>query len=115
VAALFAEAGFVCVSAFISPYRADREGARKAAGDSFHEIHVEADLATCETRDPKGLYERARRGEIPDFTGISAPYEEPENPELVVDTATLDVSQSVAIVLDYVSRNLTLAESNEEA
>ena len=115
VAALFAEAGFVCVSAFISPYRADREGARKAAGDSFHEIHVEADLATCETRDPKGLYERARRGEIPDFTGISAPYEEPGNAELVVDTATLDVSQSVAIVLDYVSRNLTLAESNEEA
>lgn len=115
VAALFAEAGFVCVSAFISPYRADREGARKAAGDSFHEIHVEADLATCETRDPKGLYKRARRGEIPDFTGISAPYEEPENPELVVDTATLDVSQSVAIVLDYVSRNLTLSESNEEA
>ncbi|MBE9552241.1 MAG: adenylyl-sulfate kinase [Proteobacteria bacterium] len=115
VAALFAEAGFVCVSAFISPYRADREGARKAAGDSFHEIHVEADLATCETRDPKGLYERARRGEIPDFTGISAPYEEPETPELVVDTATLDVSQSVAIVLDYVSRNLTLSESNEEA
>ncbi|MEN8197637.1 MAG: adenylyl-sulfate kinase, partial [Pseudomonadota bacterium] len=81
----------------------------------FHEIHVEADLATCETRDPKGLYERARRGEIPDFTGISAPYEEPENPELVVDTATLDVSQSVAIVLDDVSRNLTLSESNEEA
>ncbi|MCK5274595.1 MAG: adenylyl-sulfate kinase, partial [Alphaproteobacteria bacterium] len=115
VAALFAEAGFVCVSAFISPYRADREGARTAAGDSFHEIHVEADLATCETRDPKGLYKRARRGEIPDFTGISAPYEEPENPELVVDTATLDVSQSVAIVLDYVSRNLTLSESNEEA
>jgi bifunctional enzyme CysN/CysC len=115
VAALFAEAGFVCVSAFISPYRADREGARKAAGDSFHEIHVEADLATCETRDPKGLYERARRGEIPDFTGISAPHEEPENPELVVDTATLDVSQSVAIVLDYVARNLTLSESNEEA
>jgi bifunctional enzyme CysN/CysC len=115
VAALFAEAGFVCVSAFISPYRADREGARKAAGDSFHEIHVEADLATCETRDPKGLYERARRGEIPDFTGISAPYEEPQNPELVVDTATQDVSQSVAVVLDYVSRNLTFSESNEEA
>lgn len=115
VAALFAEAGFVCVSAFISPYRADRDGARKAAGDSFHEIHVQADLATCETRDPKGLYERARRGEIPDFTGISAPYEEPEKPELVVDTASLDVSQSVAIVLDYVSRNLTFSESKEEA
>ncbi len=115
VAALFADAGFVCVSAFISPYRADREGARKAAGDSFHEIHVKADLATCESRDPKGLYERARRGEIPDFTGISAPYEEPETPELVVDTASLDVSQSVAMVLDYVAGNLTLSRSTEKA
>lgn len=115
VAALFSEAGFVCVSAFISPYRADREGARKAAGDSFHEIHVKADLATCESRDPKGLYERARRGEIPDFTGISAPYEEPESAELVVDTATHNVSQSVAEVLDYVSRNLTFSESKEKA
>ncbi|MDH5557433.1 MAG: adenylyl-sulfate kinase [Alphaproteobacteria bacterium] len=111
VAALFAEAGFVCISAFISPYRADREGARKAAGDSFHEIHVKADLATCESRDPKGLYERARRGEIPDFTGISAPYEEPENPKLVVDTASQDVTQSVALVLDYVARNLAFAET----
>jgi len=114
VAALFAEAGFVCISAFISPYRADREGARKAAGDSFHEIHVKADLATCESRDPKGLYERARRGEIPDFTGISAPYEEPENPKLVVDTASQDVTQSVALVLDYVARNLAFAETTEK-
>ena len=115
VAALFADAGFVCVSAFISPYRADREGARRAAGDSFHEVHVKADLETCESRDPKGLYERARRGEIPDFTGISAPYEEPETPELVVDTASLDVSQSVAMVLDYVASNLTLSRSTEKA
>ena len=115
VAALFAEAGFVCVSAFISPYRADRESAREAAGESFHEIHVQADLATCESRDPKGLYERARRGEIPDFTGISAPYEEPETPELVVDTGSLDIAQSVAIVLDYVALNLTLSKPNEKA
>ena len=114
VAALFAEAGFVCVSAFISPYRADRESARKAAGESFHEVHVQADLATCETRDPKGLYVRARRGEIPDFTGISAPYEEPETPELVVDTAALDVSQSVAMVLDYVAKKLTISEPNDK-
>ena len=114
VAALFADSGFVCVSAFISPYRADREGARKVAADSFHEIHVSADLATCEARDPKGLYKRARRGEIPDFTGISAPYEEPGSPELAVDTATQDVSQSVALILDYVSRNLTFAGPTEE-
>jgi len=115
VAALFAEAGFVCVSAFISPYRADREAARQAAGESFHEIHVKADLATCESRDPKGLYERARRGEIPDFTGISAPYEEPETPELVVDTASLDVSQSATMVLDYVAQNLAFSVPNDEA
>jgi bifunctional enzyme CysN/CysC len=110
-----AAAGFVCVSAFISPYRADREGARRAAGDSFHEIYVKADLETCESRDPKGLYERARRGEIPDFTGISAPYEEPEEPELVVDTARLDVEQSVAMILDYISTKLTLVDSKESA
>lgn len=109
VAALFADAGFVCVSAFISPYREDRARAREAAGDSFHEIHVRADLATCERRDPKGLYKRARLGEIPDFTGISAPYEEPENPELVVDTASLTVSDSVATVMDYVSRKLHIS------
>lgn len=108
VAALFADAGFVCISAFISPYREDRARARAAAGDSFHEIHVQADLATCESRDPKGLYKRARLGEIPDFTGISAPYEKPEGAELVVDTASLDVKESAARVLDYVSRNLQL-------
>ncbi len=116
VAALFAEAGFVVIAAFISPYRADRARARAAANANananaaanaclaggFHEIHVKADLATCESRDPKGLYRKARAGEIPDFTGISAPYEAPEAPELVVDTAACDVERSVAMVLDYV-------------
>lgn len=110
VAALFADAGFVCISAFISPYRADRQGARDAAKGGFHEIHVKADVATCEKRDPKGLYERARRGEIPDFTGISAPYETPETPELVVDTAELDIAASVRRVLDYVSDNFKLSD-----
>src|SRR3546814_386164 len=85
-AALFADAGLVVVTAFISPYRADRDRARAAAGDAFHEVYVKADLETCEARDPKGLYRRARAGEIPDFTGISAPYESPESPELIVDT-----------------------------
>lgn len=115
VAALFADAGFICISAFISPYRIDRQEARRAAGDSFHEIYVKADLATCESRDPKGLYERARRGEIPDFTGISAPYEEPEGPELVVDTATQEVGESVGSILDYVSRTLALEKARKEA
>jgi len=72
VAALFADAGFLCITAFISPYRADRARARQAGGEAFHEIYVRADLETCERRDPKGLYRRARAGEIADFTGVSA-------------------------------------------
>ena len=110
VAALFADAGFICISAFISPYRTDREKARMAARQDFHEIYVMADVATCESRDPKGLYERARRGEIPDFTGVSAPYEVPESPELIVDTMSFSVEESVQQVLDYVSRKFTLAD-----
>jgi len=110
VAALFADGGFICISAFISPYRADRETARKAAPDGFHEIYVKADVATCEKRDPKGLYERARRGEIPDFTGISAPYEVPESPQLAVDTMTLSVEESVRQVLDYIEGNFILSD-----
>jgi bifunctional enzyme CysN/CysC len=102
VAALFAEAGVLVISAFISPYRSDRDRARLAAGDAFHEIYVEADLATCESRDPKGLYKRARAGEIEDFTGISAPYEAPAAPELVVDTAKSDIPSCVAEVVRYV-------------
>jgi bifunctional enzyme CysN/CysC len=110
VAGLFADAGFICISAFISPYRADRESARKAAPEGFHEIYVMADVATCERRDPKGLYERARRGEIADFTGVSAPYEIPKSPELTVDTMALNVEESVRQVLDYVDRYFTLSD-----
>ena len=87
VSNLMAQAGLICITAFISPYREDRERARKAAGDAFFEVYVKADVAMCEQRDPKGLYKKARAGEIPEFTGISAPYEEPQSPELVVDTA----------------------------
>jgi bifunctional enzyme CysN/CysC len=111
VAALFADSGMITIAAFISPYRADRQRARSAAKDSFHEIYVKADVATCEQRDPKGLYKRARRGEIAEFTGISAPYEEPDAAELVVDTATHNIEDSVRAVVDYVERNFTLSES----
>lgn len=104
VAALFAEAGLIVISAFISPYRRDRRLARDAAGDAFHEIHVDADLSVCERRDPKGLYEKARAGEIPDFTGISAPYEAPERPELTVETDTLTVEESVGLLEAYAVR-----------
>ncbi|HET6619486.1 MAG TPA: adenylyl-sulfate kinase [Dongiaceae bacterium] len=105
VAALFADSGQIVVTAFISPYRSDRERARGAAGDGFHEIYIKASLATCEQRDPKGLYRRARSGEIAEFTGVTAPYELPESPELTIDTDRLSIEESVAAVLDYVDRN----------
>jgi bifunctional enzyme CysN/CysC len=111
VAALFADAGMIAITAFISPYRADRQRARAAAKDAFHEIYVKADVATCESRDPKGLYKRARRGEIAQFTGISAPYEEPEAAELVVDTSALSIQASVRVVIEYIERNFVLVPS----
>lgn len=105
VAALFARAGVLVITAFISPYRSDRDRARAVAPDLFHEVHVNAGLAVCEERDPKGLYKKARRGEIAEFTGISAPYEAPEAPEVEVDTGTLSLGQSVEQLLGYVETN----------
>ena len=102
VAALMSRAGLVVITAFISPYRSDRERARRAAGENFHEVYVKADLATCEARDPKGLYRKARAGEIAEFTGVSAPYEAPQTPELTVDTATLSIDDAVDGLVSYV-------------
>ncbi len=104
VAALFGRAGVICISAFISPYRADREMARKAAGERFNEIYIKADVATCEARDPKGLYEKARRGEIKEFTGVSAPYEEPLAPELVLATDERSVRECIGSLTEYLGR-----------
>jgi bifunctional enzyme CysN/CysC len=112
VANLFADAGFVVISSFISPYRSDRERARQAAGDRFHEIHVKAPLEICEQRDPKGLYKRARAGEITDFTGIQSPYEFPSNPQLVVDTSLLSIEEAMAELLEYVERNCSIFRSS---
>ena len=97
---LFLEAGVISLTAFISPFRADRERVRSLVphGD-FLEIYCRCPLEVCEQRDVKGLYKRARAGEIKDFTGISSPYEEPENPELVVDTGHLSLEESVEKVL----------------
>ena len=110
VSALFADAGFIVITAFISPYRSDRDRARAIRPDMFHEIYIKADLETCEQRDPKGLYKKARRGEIEVFTGITAPYEAPEKPELVIDTSENDVADSVGMLLGYVERNFAIAE-----
>jgi bifunctional enzyme CysN/CysC len=110
VAALMADAGLIVIAAFISPYRADRSSARAAVarlnGPSFHEVHVSAPIDVCEARDPKGLYQKARSGQLPEFTGISAPYEPPEAPELTLDTASLGVDAAVETTLAYLDRHL---------
>jgi adenylylsulfate kinase len=105
VAKLFLDAGVVVLTAFVSPFRADRDRARALvdAGD-FIEIHCAADLDVCESRDTKGLYAKARAGEIKEFTGISSPYEAPENPELRVDTGRADLEACVAQVLAHLER-----------
>ncbi|KAG7440778.1 adenylylsulfate kinase [Guyanagaster necrorhizus] len=104
VSKLFADASCIAITAFISPYRADRAFAREIheqASLPFIEAFVDAPLHVVEQRDPKGLYKKARAGEIKDFTGISAPYEAPENPEIHIDTSTTDVAESVRIITDY--------------
>ncbi len=100
VAKLFNDAGVIALTAFISPYRADRDKARAIAAEGgFMEIYVACDLSVCEERDPKGLYKKARAGEIKEFTGISAPYEEPTAAELIVDTGKETLEESTAKVL----------------
>ena len=102
VAKLFTQAGFVTITAFISPYRADRDQVRAIMDDGdFIEAHVDCPVETCEERDVKGLYKKARAGEIPEFTGISAPYEAPEKPELVIRTKDQSVEESSKQVLAF--------------
>jgi len=110
LAALFADAGFIVISAFISPLATERAFARSRFHSNFHEVYVRASLAVCEARDPKGLYRRARRNEIPDFTGISSPFEAPEAPDLVVDTEALDPERACATLVDYVERRIRISE-----
>jgi len=110
LAALFADAGFIVISAFISPLATERAFARSRFHSNFHEVYVRASLAVCEARDPKGLYRRARRNEIPDFTGISSPFEAPEAPDLVVDTEALDPERACSTLVDYVERRIRIAE-----
>lgn len=102
VATLFAQAGFLVITAFISPYRSDRDRVRAIAGELFHEVHIATPLEICEKRDPKGLYAKARRGEIDLFTGISAPYEPPVAPELRLDTTGLSVRESLDQLVSHV-------------
>lgn len=113
VAKLMNDAGLIVITAFISPFRADRDNARAIIGEGvFQEVFVDAGLDACEERDPKGLYKKARVGQIPEFTGISSPYEVPLNPELVIATATQSKTASLTALVDFV-RPLLRGEGND--
>ncbi|TFG59778.1 MAG: adenylyl-sulfate kinase [Spirochaetales bacterium] len=108
VAAILQDAGIIVLVSAISPYQAMRDYARKRIRENCYvEVYVYADLATCKERDPKGLYEKAMRGEIPDFTGVSAPYEEPLSPELTIDTTLMSIEDSAEKVLALVRPKIT--------
>ena len=105
VAKLMLESGVIAMTAFISPFRAEREAARKLVPHGeFIEIYCRADIEVCESRDVKGLYRRARAGEISDFTGISSPYEAPSKPELMVDTGSRPIDECVDAVLNLLQQ-----------
>jgi adenylyl-sulfate kinase len=104
IARLMVDAGLLVVTAFISPFRAERDAARaRFAPDEFTEVFVDAPLEVCEARDPKGLYRRARRGEIANFTGIGSAYEPPLRPQLRIDTASLSCDQAADLLLAHLT------------
>jgi adenylyl-sulfate kinase len=106
VARLFSECGVICITSFISPLRRHREQAKTIIGaDRFAEVFIDADLAICEARDPKGLYKKARAGEITQFTGIDSAYEPPEQPALRFDTAVTSPDEATAGLIDYLTKN----------
>jgi adenylylsulfate kinase len=111
VAKLFADCGVVAMASFISPYRKDRDSARtlhEANGIPFIEIHVNTPIGTCETRDPKGLYQKARAGQLKGFTGIDDPYEEPLNPELTIDATNITPQEATVLLLEYLRKRSIL-------
>lgn len=110
VAKLYANLGNITLCSFISPLESDRALVREIVGEGFREVYVKTDVEECERRDPKGLYKRARAGEIPQFTGVSAPYEAPRNPELVLDTAAFSVEDLVNTVLQMIDTGRHLAQ-----
>lgn len=112
IAAWMANNGAIVIAALISPSRTGRKQAREAAKGRFHEIYIRADLETCEKRDPKGLYKKARAGKITDFTGIDSPYELPENPDLVVDTQNGNVEECVHAVLRFIEEHAAIREAS---
>ena len=106
VSKLMMESGLIVMTAFISPFNKDRNEARKLiSSKDFIEIYCKASIETCETRDVKGLYKRARKGEIANYTGIDSPYEAPENPELIIDTDNQSLEESVSTILSFLESN----------
>ena len=101
VAQLFCDAGTVCICSFVSPYQKDRDAVRNRMNGRFVEVHVDCSVETCAERDPKGLYRRAMAGEIPNFTGVSAPYEAPRQPEIHIDTTRVSIDDAVQKIWDY--------------
>jgi adenylylsulfate kinase len=115
LAKLFIDAGIIALTAFISPFQEDRQRARDLVPEGdFIEIHVKCPLEVCETRDPKGLYKKARAGLIKGYTGISSPYEVPDNPEIVVDTSVRDVDQCVMEIIDYLAAKQIVTPMSQE-
>jgi len=107
IANLFVDAGVVVLGAFVSPYKKDRENIKNVVGnDNFVEIFINTSLEECERRDVKGLYEKARKGEIKDFTGINAPYEAPEKPDVEVITDNLTIEQSIEVIIKKINQKL---------
>ncbi len=105
VSKLFVDAGMIVLTAFISPFRSDRQQARKILGSRFVEIYCDCPLNVCESRDVKGLYKRARAGEVKDFTGISSPYEAPEAAEITVNTSLLSLHESTKKIVSYLTEH----------
>ncbi len=113
---LFIEAGVIALAAFISPFRKDRNLVRHLVKDGdFIEIYCNCDIEVCEKRDVKGFYAKARRGEIANFTGISFPYERPENSELIINTGNTSLEESVQKVIEYLNDNKLLPSSNKNS
>lgn len=114
VAKLFVDAGVIAMTAFISPYRADRDLVRALVGsDEFVEVYIKCSVEECERRDVKGLYAKARAGEIKEFTGISAPYEEPAKPEIIVDTEQHNIDQAVQVIVEQLTAQGYLTRPND--
>ena len=116
ISRLLVDAGLIVLASFISPSKKDRDFIKSCfSGDNLYEVYIKCSIQECERRDPKGMYEKARRGIIKNYTGISAPYEEPESPELIIDTEKTNISDSFKIVLEFMDRvgMLTLSNSNK--